>query len=362
VGIAMVSLVLFLIITPQYQGKAVFRALAIFSLVMVIITHSVSSFVVLVVLLTVYAGSVIYRRTTGNRPVSSPGNLLIFFTVALLGYWLYTARFFPEFLRMIWGFGPGFVTPVTYAPSVAAGINPLWSDINRLGNLIYYGLGAVGLLAWLNPKNLNISRFNLVFSGILLAGLVYAVFTVFNIEVLIGRWFVFLDIILAVPAAIGLMFLVNSLPVNWARVGFLSVVTLIIAFLMITNTTAAFDSPVYPAYMEDRIALTASEMSAAATVSEISSDNIVMDYAQSLALAGRKDVKVVNLSSQDIKDRFADIQGVLILRRYAVDKVFIALDTGGIHKAQIIYDPYQALESRGFNRIYDNGPVSAYAR
>jgi hypothetical protein len=361
-GIALVSLVLYLIFTPQYQGKAVYRALTIFILIMVIITHSVSSFVMLVVLLTVYAGNIVYRRVTKTRQSGLPANLLIIFAVALLGYWLYIAGFFPGFLRMISGVGAEFNAAVTYTPSLATSVNPLWADINRLGNLFYYGLATVGLLVSLNPKNITASRFNLVFAGILLAGLVYMVFTVFYINVMIGRWFIFLDIILAVPVAIGMMFLVNSLSARWAKLGVLSAATLILAFLMITNTSAAFDSPIYPAYMEDRTALTVPEMSAAATISAISSDNIVMDYEHSLALAGRTDARVVNLSSQDVQNHFKNISGLLVLRQYAADKVFIALGAEGIYKAQITYDPYRALESQGFSRVYDNGPVRAYSR
>ena len=161
---------------------------------------------------------------------------------------------------------------------------------------------------------------------------------------------------------VGLVFLAGSLSATWAKLCVFSAMTFLLVFLMITNTTASFDSPLYPAYLKDRTALTVSEINAAATISSIYSDNIVMDYEHSLALADKPGVNKINLSSKDIQDHFGDIRGMLVLREYTVDGVFIAMGNEGIYKAQINYDPYRALEGQGFNRVYDNGSVSGYSR
>ena len=361
-GIALVSMLSFMVFTPQAYGKVVFRALTFMTLIILIITHSVSSFVELFILLLVFAGSLIYGWVSKNRQSITPGNLLVFYTVALLGYWLYISNFFPSFLRMIWGIGPDFSAAIVYSPSLVTVVKPVWSEINRLGNWLFYGFSALGLLSVLNPRNINVTRFNLVFCGILLISLVYVVFIVLDIEVMIGRWFVFMDILLAVPAAIGLIFLAKSLFVSWAKLGVLALSAFLLMFLMITNTTASFDSPIYPEYLKDRSALTVSELNAAETISSISTDNIVMDTAYSFSLADKPGVRVVGLSSQDVQDRFENIRGLLVLREYAMTNVFIALNKEGIYKAQITFDPYRELAGKGFNRVYDNGPVSAYSR
>ncbi len=361
-GIALLALALFLVFTPQYRDKAVWRVLAMITLITVIITHSVSSFVLLVILLLLYGGGMVYRRAAPGGQGMAPGNLLIFYMVALLGYWLYIAKFFPEFLRMIWGIGPEFGAPIAFTPSLVTSVNPAWSETNRLGNLLYYGLAAVGLLTSLNPKNTSFARFNLVFVGVILTALIYTFFTLFDIEVMIGRWFVFLDVVLAAPAAVGLIFLAGSLSARWAKPGVLAALAFLLVFLMITNTTASFDSPLYPVYLKDRTALTVPELAAASTLSAISSDNIVMDYEHNLALAGQSGLKTVNLSAKDIQNHFENVKGMLVLREYAVESMFIAMGDEGIYKARINYDPYRALEDRGFSRVYDNGSVSGYSR
>jgi hypothetical protein len=361
-GIALVSLVSFLVFTPQTYGKVVYRALTIIALIILIITHSVSAFVVLVILSIAWAGTVVYGWVSKNRQSSSPGNVLIFFSVALIGYWLYITNFFPEYLRIIWGTGPEFSATISYTPSLVARVNPAWSDLNRLGNLLFYGFATIGLLSTLNPRNINISRFILVFCGILLTSLIYLVFTVLNVEMMIGRWFVFMDILLAVPAAIGLLLLANGLSASWVKLGVLALTSFLLAFLMITNATASFDSPIYPIYLKDRTALTVSEMNAADTIASVYPGQIVMDSAYSLSLTEKPGVRVTILSSQDVQNHFTDIVGLLVLRKYAVDNVFLAMVDQGIYKVKMSYDPYQALESQGFNRVYDNGSVGGYSR
>ena len=169
-----------------------------------------------------------------------------------------------------------------------------------------------------------------------------------------------MDIMLAIPAAMGLIFLVNSIEAKWAKVSMLAIIPFILTFLMITNASTSFDSPIYPDYLKDRSALSESELTAADTIASVYEGALAMDYAHRLALEDRPEVPVVSISHSDIQNNFVDVQGMLLLRKHLVNNVFIAWSDEGIFRTEITDDPYQVLEYNKYNRVYDNGEVTAY--
>lgn len=171
-----------------------------------------------------------------------------------------------------------------------------------------------------------------------------------------------MDILLAIPAALGLVAISNAIVGNWKRVSVLAVTMFILAFLMVSNATAAFDSPIYPGYLKSRTALMESELRAAYTIRAISPDTIVMDYTYSSAMKDSPETSVRYLTYQDVQTEFQGVVDLLLLRRYIVDNEFLALIDSGSCKAEFTYDPYQVLYKNRFNRIYDAGTVSAYLR
>jgi hypothetical protein len=359
-GIALVTFLIFMIFTPRTQAIGRYRLFTFILLIMLILTHSVSSFIVLVLLILAFVAGFIYTSISGNKSLYSLRNITIFYAVALIGYWIYVSNFLPEYVRMVWGMAPEMTVNVAYSPTMTSTINPLWAEINRLGNLLFYGLSAIGILFMMNKKNINPPRFSLAFGGISLTVIIYLIFLFLDIEVMIGRWFVFMDIMLVIPAAMGLMFLVNSVKAKWAKLSMLTVIPFILTFLMITNASTSFDSPIYPDYLKDRSALSESELTAADTIASVYEGALAMDYAHRLALEDRPEVSVVSISRPDFQNNFVDIQGILLLRRYIVDNVFIAWSNEGIFRTEITYDPYQMLEYNRYNRVYDNSGVTAY--
>jgi hypothetical protein len=129
---------------------------------------------------------------------------------------------------------------------------------------------------------------------------------------------------------------------------------------MITNASSSFDSPIYPDYLKDRSALSESELTAADTISSVYEGTLAMDYAHRLAFEDRPEVSVVSISHSDIKNDFMDVQGMLLLRKYLVNNVFISWSEEGIFRTEITNDPYQIMEYNKYNRVYDNGGVTAY--
>jgi hypothetical protein len=264
---------------------------------------------------------------------------------------------------MIYGTGPELSVPITYAPTLALKVNPLWAEVNRFCSLLFYALATIGILSILNRQNINSSRFRLAFCAVSLTGIVFIEFFLVKTEVLISRWFIFMQILLAIPAAIGLFLIFNTMRTHWKGLMITAGIIAGLTFLMISNTTASFDSPVFPAYLKDKSALTESELRAANTLNSLYTGNLVMDNTHALALVDKPERLVKHISYEDEQDGFSKVNGLLILRKYITDNVFYArTKEGTTYQTEFEYDPYQALESNGFNHIYESGTVGAYSR
>jgi len=363
-GIALVALILFLILSPRTHNLVNFKVITILMLIVLMLTHSVSSFVMLVILLMSYLGYTVYASATKNKLPYANLNLALFFFVALIGYWLYVAHSFAEFTKMAAGTSPDLSVAIPYAPYLEPKINPVWVEINKLCSLLFYALATVGILSVLNKRNIDLSRFRLVFFGVALVGIVFTLFFVVDVlvdvEVFTGRWFVFAQIVLAIPAAVGMISISNAMGAEWKRLLASAVIIFLLAFLMISNTMASFDSPIYPGYLKNRDALTESELQAAETAKSAYTGTVVMDNTHALALVDSPETLMRQLTYDDVQARFTEVKGLLMLRKYAVDNMFSSSTQGKGYWTEYTYDPYQALDSNRFNHVYESGMVGAY--
>ena len=359
-GIALVALILFLILSPRTHNLVNFKVITIFMLIVLMLTHSVSSFVMLVILLMSYLGYTVYASATKNKLPYANLNTALFFFVALMGYWLYVANVFTQFTWMAAGVGPTMSAVISYAPALEPEVNPMWAEMNKLCSILFYALATIGILSVLNKRNIDLSRFRLVFSGVALVGIVSALFFVVDVELFTGRWFVFMQLLLAIPAAVGLVTIANTMRASWKRLFTSAIIIFLLAFLMISNTTASFDSPIYPSYLKDRSALTESELQAADTIKSVYSDIIVMDGTHALAIVDSPDTLTKHLTYADVQNGFTEVKGLMLLRKHIVDNVFSISSEDIGYRTKFTYDPYQALDSNRFNHVYESGTVGAY--
>jgi len=361
-GIAFLPMILFLISRARMQDSFWFKVIYILMLFVLLMTHAVSTFVTLVILLLSYLGSVIYGLYNKTELSNVSGNFAILFVVASIGYWIYISHFFDSFVLMLMGIGPGITQPVPYATTITE-ISPLWMEINRFGNNLYYVMAFIGVLYLLNPRNVNVSRFNLAFCGICLTGIIFLGFFLVKIEVFICRWFIFTDILLAVPVALGLIVLTGIAVRRWKKLSISAIITFVLAFLMISNTSASFDSPLYPDSLKDKSGLTESELHAADTLKSIYSDTLIMDGMHALAYTGTPEIQVEKyfLYKESVLMNIQG-EGLFVLRQYIVDKLFVTPQNDGINNSGSKRDAYLELQQNGYNQVYDAGTVAAYHR
>ncbi|WP_049972917.1 hypothetical protein [Haladaptatus cibarius] len=264
--------------------------LLVFLSIAIILTHQVSTFIMLVVLFSGLAAQFIlrlgiFRQTTARRPgvyrKIEPVNLagLLAFDIGLITFmWSFTPYNGDSFLETVLLYlgqtmreSFGFMNLVNPGDS-AAGIAlppPTFMDnvatyTETIGFLVLFGLTVVGCLYVLRRKRISHSVFTLLFATVVMTGFTLGL-PLFGIRNFIPqRWFAFLYAPMAILAALGVAYLVYNLNRNVA-VATLLVVALIYPGVMVISGHGTLDSPVFE-QEQTRLTYTEQEVAAVSTI------------------------------------------------------------------------------------------------
>jgi hypothetical protein len=296
------------------------------------------------------------RRTA---PITIP----TVFSILLLGWWAYAfAGPFSTLAEVIRsGFtidafykGPRYVGYTGSVPLVELGISVA-------GFVTYFALGLVGSLYLLSKRNTLLASYSIGGLTFLSVGFFSLIF---GKEVLNVRWWYLSQIVLAGPAAIGLLSIANLVPKRRLRLGIVAAIAFTLCLLMVTSPTANMDNPSVAPHLVARSAFTASEMEAAAFITYHWSGNTASDYIyasnpSSSVFANYYGMGLERIQSLDLAFVKGDFRGInaTIIIRHAITEGQLSL-AGGLY--QLGYDPNTVLGSAGFNRWYDSGSVTAY--
>ena len=358
-GLSLATFILFLVLRPTKGNAVKFKVISLLVLISMIFTHHLSSAVTLTIMLLIFIGywifSLVGKSTERFAGISI--TTILFFGISLSAYSIYVSRFFGSFTYLLIGSGEMKLFPEFLAPTIAT--NPFWFELNRLGPLVFYALAVIGILSILNSRNMNLSRFSLAFCGALLTALTFAGFLLPHSALSIGRWFVFLQILLAIPVALGLIFICSVIKKNWKVLSTLGTITFLLTSLMILNTQGSFDSPIYPNYVEPRRALTVSELGAAGTIKSTYTGTLTTDSYYIHAFEHIPKLIPKQLTPLDVQTGFADVEELLLLRQYSIENLILVRGVEGYYK--ITPGEFHAkLDENRFSRVYDSGAVSGY--
>ncbi|MFC1870580.1 hypothetical protein ACFLYE_04875 [Chloroflexota bacterium] len=360
-GFSLGTLVIFLVLRPIRGNTGEFKVITLLVLVVMILTHHLSSAVTLVILFLLFIGYQLFTSSHRNtkRLTGISFTIVLFFGISLLAYSMYVSRFFNLFAYISIGSGDVTPYPVLVAPGVTT--NPIWFELDKLGPLLFYTLAVIGLLSILNLRNANSSLFSLAFCGVFLTALTFILFIFPVKQIFIGRWFVFLQIALAIPAALGLVSICSVINRNWLARFMLGTITFLLVSLMILNTSASFDSPIYPRYATRRLALMESELYAASTIKSVYDGKLTTDSYYTHAFMDKLELGVKQLTVLDVQTEFSEVDGLLLLREYSAEELMMIRGPKGYYRVEP--EEFLArLNEGGFNHIYDCGTVSAYSK
>jgi len=327
----------------------------------IILTHTVSSFIVAVVLVLFLAATRVFKwqYTTGVEKVYIGPVFVLLFTISMLARWFfgnyYSTRTFFEAM------GTKFVYSLNMdiqfmGASFQESVTPL-GPLNRIGFLLLISFTVIGILFWLSPKVINNKKAAII-AGTL--GLSIATFALplFNIDnMLPGRWLAFIAITGSAIAAEGIFALSRLVKGGVAKSLIMVFIVFIFTAFVINSHNINTRTPFYgEEYMRDpiRYAFTDGEMRAVETITKVYDGQIATDPKYNVqplwASLGLKESDRGRVLSID-----GENPGLVLIREY-------------MYKHQLIVgcseDQYNnflgTFKSTNYNMIYNSQPVKAY--
>jgi hypothetical protein len=321
--------------------------LLVFLSIAIILTHQVSTFIMLVVLFSGLLAQFVLKlglfQTTARRPgvyrKLEPVNLagLLAFDVGLITFmWSFTPYNGNSFLETVLLYLEQTLVSSAGLLNLASNnsqyislpaptlMQKVATYVDTMGFLILFGLTVVGCLYVLRRKRISHSVFTLLFATVVMTGFTLGL-PMFGIRNFIPqRWFAFLYAPMAILAALGVGYLVHNLNRN-VVVAALLVVALLYPSVMVMSSHGAIDSPVFKDE-QARLTYTKPEVAAVYTISDMTgspnSSNLLQSqlihtdhpYQTVFARTGSYPATAANLSA-DNRDGPTD-HSITVYRRY----------------------------------------------
>jgi len=362
-GFSLVWILMLIYLLFREKGKESLIVMSICLVLMgiLILTHTITALAMSILLLCFWIGFKVYNRAEKVKyrvPVSF--YLFSLFTVSMFSWWIYASGHISVFADLIkngfrfeqWGhtiIETGYIGQIAYFEYL----------LNMLGFLLFYAIAVIGSLYLISPAFRNKYSFVIVFAGSLLLIIAALSLPLERTGFLTGRWFVFTQLILVIPFAYGLFCLSSFFRNRLASTGLFTILLLTISFLMITNSTTNFDSPIYAKNLTTRNALTASEQEGMDTISEMWQGTVAGVYPEIYYFRFNKDMPANEMAPCLLSKDFTDCQeDMIIVRKEILDN---PIHSGqGIF--QIDYDLLELLEDQGFSRVYDSTSLAAFLK
>lgn len=378
-GITLFTMILYLLMVRGSQAEVFRRVLITMLMIVLILTHTVSAFIMACFLLVAAIGSYIYKflyrdRNQGERSMLT-FTLAELFIVAMLFHamYIYMIREGMSFFDSMTGWFYRSIMEkaeflVTRAPSAATEWGQIGPIMNISGYLLLLLWGIIGCLLWLSWKHHSKTKVGLIAAIVVMIGLPlsFPVFGISNIEP--TRWPAFYYVILSIPAAVSILTITNRIRYQALR-GFVSASIIFgFSFLMITNSVSNADSPVYAAYLNERLVYTESEMAVAQWVISTYDGKIITDSRYGGTVMYREGGKRVylkgtkNLSREMLNEE--ELNSGLVIWREALTERPAKVDIrqGGeiIVKLTVLGEGFEQKLETSHNLIYSNNRSKAF--
>ena len=281
-GISLYTMILYLFLRDKGNIKISTTSLVIVLLFVLILTHTVSSFIMLCFILSFLIGMYAYRflhikQGAPKRSMVTP-TLMGMFVVGMLAYWIYAGyteggSFFDIIAKTLYRSLTTEAAFLARAP-VAPGLDPA---LNISGFLILVLFGILGCLLWLTQRQEGRTKVSFIATLIVLFAITF-LFPLFGLKnILPGRWYPFIYLVLSVAAATAILTVIYR--IGFSKLGNIILVCIVFAFsfFMITNDNSNMDSPIYASEFNSRLVYTNSEMLVGEWVTEAYDGKIITD-------------------------------------------------------------------------------------
>ena len=354
-------------------------SLLIFFSLLLVITHQLSTFVVFLILFTIFFSQTIISYIHGVHLQKSRSIIyLALFGIAIFSYWI--GMKFPS--------GSSFFDSVLgpFIDVIRAGgeygsdllIVGYTSDLHLFDLLIlqssylilpFFAIG--GLLLWIYPENRE--KFSIAVVAVALFVMVYGIPLLGIRNFLTSRWMPLLCVFLAILAAAFIWRSVHLLPSKTWKLCSVFLIVFVFAFLMITTPGINKDNPLVSKDTTVRNQFTSSEIQAAKTIGSVYDGNTYVDstflgayiYYMIPDLSG----KVLTLSKRVSQFSISDHDSLIRSNNLFVLRTCILFEPVTV-KASHLYGDFRTqiipqkffdnFESHHFDLVYNNSHVLGY--
>lgn len=358
-GVITMPVLIYTLFKARESMSIALVSFAILFSAVLIMTHTVAAMNMAIFLFLFWLGFEIYKAIYKEKFQMPAGlSFSILFVVSMFSWWMYEsghlmtiAQLLERGLRVeIWETSP---LASQYIMEYAG----LESLVNQLGFTLYLTFSTIGLFYMWSRNAVNRYFFALALGAWGLLGLVFLFPLAGMTGILAGRLYGGLELITAIPLAIGLLWLCKSLKGNLGKSFLLAISISVLCFMSITRPHTNFDNPIYSPNTMSRFAFTESELKAADTVISIRQGVIKSEYITTVRRIPDFNQREAEINEYFISGDYTEIEGLVVIRREIVEGVH---NIGGPYRLD--HDPRQKLDALNFNRVYNSGTVTAFIK
>ncbi len=358
-GVIMIPILTYTAFKAREGGFITLTSLVLLFSGVLILTHSVAAMNMALFLFLFWLGFEIYKVIYRERFATPVGlTLCLIFTIAMFGWWTYESGHIMTLAQLI---GYGLRMELwEHNPTVSqyvlehAGLELM---VNMLGFTLYLALSSIGLFYMFSRKLVTRSLFTLALSAWVLLGMLFLLPLAGLSGICPGRWYGGLEFIVAIPSAIGLLWLCEPFKNGLGKASVLAALVLVLCFMAITRPNANIDNPIYSPNTMFRFAPIESEIKAQETFLSIYQGHINSDYSPHFVQPLDTKKRRPEFSTYLISGDYTGIEGLVMIRKEIVEGV---CTIRGPYRLD--HDPREKLAALNFNCIYNSGTVTAFIK
>jgi len=364
------------------NGSFIFTVILFLITATMILTHQLSTFVVLMSVVLITIGFILFEfsfKSTKKNPIYL--YYLPFFAISMIFYWMSTPAYNKQsFFDTILGplidvleFGGRYGSDMLIVGTEYSlpFIEIVLLQASYLA-IPFFAIGGVYL--WLSKKNAK--KFSIAIAGLALFFLIYSVPLLGIRNLLTARWMPFLTIFLGILAAAYIISCVNLVKSNPRKIVIMFMVITIFSFLMIITPGINKDNPLVAKDTTPRNQYTFNEISAIVTIQSIHDGRVFVDpsfvnailfYGGNFTIEDQKKMTGIFSSFQSDTEllKIANDPGsLIILRRITlIEPITLKASEliGDTYTAPLSKSVFDNIENSHYqNLIFTNGNVIAY--
>nr|WP_321497973.1 hypothetical protein [uncultured Methanolobus sp.] len=362
-GLSLYSiLICLLFIKNNVKNKLIFTTFLVLFAFIIVWTHTISSFIFLVSLISLYLGNISYNivynncKIIGLKPIINFSFFLLFLTI-LLYHWMDPK--YPFINPIIEGFANSLSSEAKFlGREVVNNQDSLISIIEIAGFLIFTIFGIIGSLFSLSKEHKDVNKISLL-TMLLVLFFIFFVFPVMGIRNIVPyRWPAFIYTTFVFFVGIGMLLVTKSIKGDSCRKYFIFILLISFVFLNITNSITNMDSPVIGEDSKQILIWKDSEMKLFENVNNTYQGNIITDHQTRLrpfnSYLRRQEAVDYNTISEGYINR-TDIGGGLVLWR----TIYLERPMQPHYSLVMEEDLNEYFDVR-YKCIYDIGTAKAY--